>query len=123
MRYLLTLTVLVLIGLGSVKAAPIDLPGKYLCAGTQGVDRYTVKLEIEAYDQTYIVKWVDERGNPVLAGLGINERGNLAVSILAPNGALGTAIYRLSPGELDGIWTRGDGKRDMELCRKGDKAA
>jgi hypothetical protein len=124
MRRLLTLAILVLIGLTSVRAAaPPELPGKYLCSGTQGPDRYSVKMEIEAYDQTYVVKWINSNGDPVLAGLGISARGELAVAILSPSGAIGTAMYRLSPGELDGIWTRGDGKTDTEMCRKGDRVA
>lgn len=123
-RAIAVLVLLQLLGLITLGAAtPQPITGKYLCSGTQGADRYSIALRIEAYEDTYVVQWVNSHNDPVLAGLAIHDGHELAVAILAPNGALGTAFYRLSPGVLEGKWTRGDGKVDTEICRKGDKVA
>lgn len=122
-RMLATGAVVLLILLQTAQAKTADLPGKYLCSGTEGPDHYTVRLVIAAEHDTFILQWLDANDRPVLGGLGIQDRSDLAVALLSPTGALGTALYRLSPGQLDGKWTRGDGKLDTELCRKGDRVA
>lgn len=32
---------------------------------------------------------------------------------------VGSSIYHVSTGTLDGHWTRGDGSRDVEVCTVG----
>ncbi len=123
MRRLLLIAIVVVLGFGSVRAAaPVDLPGKYLCAGTQGPDKYTVTLTIEKFDETYQLIWLQQE-HPVLGGLGLTRGDQLAVGLFGPNGAVGVALYTVTPGRLEGEWSRGDGKVDIERCMKGDKQA
>lgn len=120
-RLLLLIALFGLFGLGSVpEAAPPALAGKYLCAGTQGSDKYTVTLQIEQYDETYQLTWLQQE-HPVLGGLGLTRGDQLAVGLFGPNGAVGIALYTMTPGRLEGEWSRGDGKVDIERCMKGDK--
>lgn len=104
-------------------SAEIDLSGKYLCQGTQGGDRYSMKLQIEAFDDTYVLQWLNARDQPVLGGLGVRDANDLAVAMTSQSGAIGVALYRVRPGVLDGHWSRGDGSLDAETCTKGDKFA
>lgn len=123
-RVLSIFAMLLLLGFMSVQAeTPVDLSGKYLCAGTQGGDKYSLSLRIAAFDETYLLQWENSSGDPILQGLAVFDHGDLAVALQAANGAIGSALYRSSPGVLDGKWTRGDGKVDTEVCRKGDKIA
>lgn len=115
--------VLLAILLLTLPAAQPSLAGPYLCTGTQGAERYTMKLRIEAHGDTYLLHWLNARDQPVLGGIGVPHGAVLAVGIISAAGGLSAAVYRLSPGRLDGVWTRGDGTIDREQCMKGTKKA
>ena len=95
--------------------------GTYECTGTRGVVQYAVPLIVEAHGKAYRLQW----GTPPqiqIIGLGIAQHGVLAVALVSSGGGVGVAHYLISPGWLEGVWTRGDGSLDTERCRLGRPA-
>ena len=112
--------VLVFLGLGQV---PV-IEGRYRCTGLQTSAPYTAFLIVEVRGLTYEFTWsTTEDGAITQAGLGVPEQGDIAVAIVSPTGGMGVAIYHVTSGRLDGVWTRGDGAIETERCHQGDKDA
>ena len=98
--------------------------GDYACSGTQFDEPYTMHLFVEPYGETFQFHWSPEKGAPAnLIGLAVQQGDQLGVAIVSQSGGIGSGIYRISPGRLDAVWTRGDGKADEEHCWREGKDA
>lgn len=103
----------------SPSVAPDPLVGLYICHGTQdGGKAYTVRLQVDPIGQTYQLVWrlKDDTALVVLVGLGIRDGERLAVALIGPNHGVGVALYLISPSQLAGVWSRGDGAQETERC-------
>lgn len=113
----------VLLSIAAWPAAEPSPIGTYTCSGTQAGKPYTLRLEVTAFDKTYELAWQTADGSQaVLAGVAVKDGSVLAVALISPAGGIGAALYHISPGRLDGIWTRGDGTIDPEVCASGKAA-
>jgi hypothetical protein len=104
-------------------AATDMLPGTYTCTGTQPdgkkyEDTFDLSVKAEGAD-TYMVVW-SHQGQPMVAGLGIHKGDSLAVMMFG--GMQGVALYHITPGRLDGVWSPEPGKRGTERCQAGKSA-
>lgn len=111
----------VLIGRAGQPSNPI---GMYTCTGTQAGVPYHMSLVVTAFGQGYDFIWsVQEGSAPTVVGVAVPDGDHLAIALLSRNGGVGAAHYVVSPGRLEGRWTRGDGSIDRESCLVKGKAA
>mgnify|MGYP001612684300 FL=1 len=88
--------------------------GSYRCTGTQQGQTYELPLVVSAFGDVFRFAWGDP---PTILGLGLLHQGVIAVALVRPStGAVGVALYRFQSGELWGVWSRGDGSIDTEIC-------
>ena len=87
-------------------AAPADLPGFYVCNGTNADGTYRGVVEIAKQNDSYALRWFVD-SEVVAVGLGIRTGDVLAVAYFS---ALpGVIAYRIEPGNrLVGEWTLAD---------------
>lgn len=117
-------TILLAVALLFVVLQPVQtarpIVGAYACHGTQNGQRYEMPLAIAEFGHAYQLTW----GDPAtVMGLGLLQEGRLAVALVVPRtGAVGVASYVVTPGRLEGIWSRGDGSIDVETCQQGRPA-
>ena len=100
-------------GLGST-----NIEGHYTCRGVRDATAYTLQLTVEPIGQTYGFTWFADQGRAAI-GLGVRDGEALAVAIIGPGGEVGVAHYAISPGQLAGVWSTGQGRVDREVCSQG----
>ena len=105
-----------------------DPAGSYSCFGEQEGKPYRLELAVEQYGETYRLAWglsvVALQSSPTVIGLGIRRGDELAVALIhVQAGGVAIATYRISPGQLNGVWSPGDGQVWKEVCSKGRNAA
>lgn len=120
---LIVVAMLLLGGVYAAQTAPADPSGTYSCRGWQRGKDYAVTLTVKPFGETYEAAWffVGEAA-PAIVGLGLVDHNDLAITLVSKSGALGVALYRITPGKLEGVWSAGDGTLEPEVCRSGREA-
>jgi hypothetical protein len=88
-------------------AAPADLPGFYICNGTNGDGTsYRAVVEIAKQHDSYVLRWFVD-SDVVAVGLGIRTGDVLSVAYFSASP--GVIAFRIEPGNrLVGEWTLTD---------------
>ena len=120
----MTVMLLLLVAFLAAAGRPVSPVGTYTCRGTQNGVPYGLWLVVTALGQGFDFVWsVHEQSAPIVLGVAVPDGDHLAVALISRNGGVGAGHYVVSPGRLDGHWTRGDGSIDMESCVVKGKAA
>lgn len=111
--------------LGATPPAAEPVEGSYICTGEHEGGKYAVALTVTRMGETYNLAQSDG-GEPIAHGIGLLDGDELAVGFAFARTTptvFGIALYRVSPGRLDGRWTVEYGVTSPETCvRAGDPA-